>query len=72
LIDAGTTARAAVSLWLGWEIELDGPASRSAVAPDGADLLRRANADDRVLLHELEGGVLGGARRFWEALGIGR
>jgi hypothetical protein len=72
LIDEGTPARAAVSLWLGWEIELNGPAARSDPARDAADLLRRANADDRVLLRAFEAGQLGGARRYWRAIGIGR
>jgi hypothetical protein len=72
LIDEGTPARAAVSRWLRWEIELGGPAARSDVVLDAADLMPRAKADDRVLLHELEASQLGGARRYWRALGIGR
>jgi hypothetical protein len=72
LIDDGTPARAAVSLWLGWEIELDGPATKSEVVREAAAMLGRANTDDRVLLHEFEASELGGARRYWRALGIGR
>lgn len=72
LIDEGTPARAAVSLWLRWEIDLDGPGAKSDVVRNAADLLRPANADDRVLLHEFEASQLGGARRYWRALGIGR
>jgi len=72
LIDAGVSAHAAIRIWLRWEIELDGPAARSDVIRDGADLLRRADAEDRVLLRELEASQLGGVRRYWRALGIGR
>jgi hypothetical protein len=72
LIDDGTRGHAAVRTWLRWEIELDGPALSSDAVRDATDLLRRANADDRVLLHAFEARELGGARRYWRALGIGR
>ena len=72
LVDGGTPARTAIRIWLHWEIELDGPAIGFEVMWDAADLLRRANADDRFLLHQLEASQLGGTRRYWRALGIGR
>jgi hypothetical protein len=82
LIEAGLNHRAAIRLWLDWEIALGGPLAASPTVRAAWELLAHdvdrdpwlpiVRGDDRDLFREFEESQRGANRQVWAEMGIAR